>query len=62
MTFRLILSIFFTFSLFAFAQNEEPPQLKSINEVLQGIDSLLNDMDKKEGGNQVFPLDSSEPS
>ena len=62
MTFRLILCIFFTFSLFAWAQNEEPPQLKSINEVLQGIDSLLNDMDKKEGSNNDFPLDSFEPS
>ena len=62
MTFRLILSLSFVFNLFAQAQNEETPQLKSINEVLQGIDSLLNDMDKKEGNNQDFPLDSFESS
>ena len=62
MTFRLILSLSFIFSLFAWAQNDETPQLKSINEVLQGIDSLLNDMDKKEGSNQGFPMDAFEPS
>jgi len=62
MTFRLILSLSFIFTFFARAQNEETPQLKSINEVLQGIDSLLNDMDKKEGNNQAFPMDSFEPS
>jgi tetratricopeptide (TPR) repeat protein len=61
MTFRLILCLSFAFSLFASAQDEEAPQLKSIDEVLQGIDSLLNDMDEKDGRNQAFTAESFEP-
>ena len=62
MTLRLILTLSFSCTLFARAQNEETPQLKSIDEVLQGIDSLLDDMDKNEKSNQAFPGESFETS
>ncbi len=62
MTLRLILTLSFSCTLFAWAQNEETPQLKSIDEVLQGIDSLLDDMDKNEKSNQAFPVESFETS
>ena len=62
MTFRIIFSIYFTSTLFVLAQDEELPQLKSIDEVLQGIDSLLDNMDNKEGSNQAFSEESFVPS
>ena len=62
MTLRLILTLSFSCTLFAWTQNEETPQLKSIDEVLQGIDSLLDDMDKNEKSNQAFPGESFETS
>ena len=62
MTFRLIVFLCLTATLFARAQDQETPQLKSIDEVLQGIDSLLDDMDKKDGSGQAFPVESSVPT
>tara|TARA_B100001057_G_scaffold495203_1_gene593652 strand:+ start:50 stop:2173 length:2124 start_codon:yes stop_codon:yes gene_type:complete len=62
MTFRLIVFLCLTVTFFARAQDQETPQLKSIDEVLQGIDSLLDDMDKKDGSGQAFPVESSVPT
>ena len=59
---RISLTLFLASSLSCWAQADDaPPQLKSIDEVIQGIDSLLDDLGNSNQGSAPMPFDQSLP-
>ena len=50
------ISFILLFPIFNWAQTDDSGQLKSIDEVIQGIDSLLDDLDSSSGNHKSNPI------